>query len=157
MASMRVRAILVTASHRLLVIKRVRPGLSPYWVLPGGGVERSDRSREAALRREVREELGGEAEIHALLTVVSGAEEQYIYLATIGRWSLEKRSGPEFGDVRRGQYLVETLPMTPAALSSIDLRPGEVSEFIAEHLAAGRDLFSLPDLRALGGPCRCAR
>ncbi|MFF9979547.1 NUDIX domain-containing protein [Streptomyces erythrochromogenes] len=55
----RVRAVLVTADYTMLVIRRTKPEIPEYWVLPGGGVEPSDESREAALHREIHEEIGG--------------------------------------------------------------------------------------------------
>ncbi|MFI8359643.1 NUDIX domain-containing protein [Streptomyces sp. NPDC085612] len=38
----RVRAVLVTADDTILVIRRTKPGIPTYWVLPGGGVEAGD-------------------------------------------------------------------------------------------------------------------
>ncbi|RSM34881.1 NUDIX hydrolase, partial [Actinoplanes sp. ATCC 53533] len=52
----RVRAVLVTPNDKVLLIRRERPHTPVYWVLPGGGVESTDASREDALRREVHEE-----------------------------------------------------------------------------------------------------
>lgn len=44
----------------IVLIRRVRPGSPhPYWITPGGGVEREDRTVVEALHREVDEELGG--------------------------------------------------------------------------------------------------
>lgn len=44
----------------IVLIRRVRPGAPhPYWITPGGGVERDDRTVVEALHREVDEELGG--------------------------------------------------------------------------------------------------
>ncbi|MCX4986628.1 NUDIX domain-containing protein [Streptomyces sp. NBC_00572] len=63
----RVRAILITPQDTTLVMKRVRPGSDPYWVIVGGGVEETDATREDALLREVREEIAGDAEIIRLL------------------------------------------------------------------------------------------
>ncbi|MGH3631095.1 MAG: NUDIX domain-containing protein, partial [Sciscionella sp.] len=75
----RVRAILVTPTGTMLVIKRVRPGILPYWVLPGGGVEPSDASREAALHCEIHEELAGTAEIVSLLHVLQTRGERHLF------------------------------------------------------------------------------
>jgi ADP-ribose pyrophosphatase YjhB (NUDIX family) len=79
----RVRAILVTDDERLLVIKRTRPGTPTYWVLPGGHVEPGDADLEAALHRELHEELAGDAAIHALVQILDGedgSDRQYFYL-----------------------------------------------------------------------------
>ena len=38
----RVRAILITPDNTMLLMKRIRPGSAPYWVIIGGGVEASD-------------------------------------------------------------------------------------------------------------------
>ena len=92
----RVRAVLVTLADRLLMIKRVKPGQCPYWVLPGGGVDPTDSSLEDALHREIREELAGTADIHSLIQVVErGGERQYIFLTRIRTWDFADRSGPE--------------------------------------------------------------
>jgi ADP-ribose pyrophosphatase YjhB (NUDIX family) len=55
------RAILIDDRDALVLIKRARPGQAPYWTAPGGGVEDTDGSIEAALYRELAEELGAEA------------------------------------------------------------------------------------------------
>ncbi|MFJ2032122.1 NUDIX domain-containing protein [Streptosporangium sp. NPDC087985] len=140
----RVRAILITPGGNLLTIKRVRPRMEPYWVLPGGGVERDDVSLEAALHREVREEVAGVATIHSLIHVLEQDDRQYFFLARIHTWDADLRSGPEFTDPTRGRYLVEEIPLTPAGIARIVLKPEPVAELLAEHAA---DVFQLADLR----------
>jgi 8-oxo-dGTP pyrophosphatase MutT (NUDIX family) len=54
------RAILIDDAGKLVLIRRSRPGRAPYWTTAGGGVEESDASVEAAMRRELFEELGAE-------------------------------------------------------------------------------------------------
>jgi ADP-ribose pyrophosphatase YjhB (NUDIX family) len=84
----RVRAVLTTPANTMLAIKRIRPGVEPYWVVPGGGVEPDDPDREAALARELREEIAGRADILGLLYVVtSERDRQFFYLARIEHWS----------------------------------------------------------------------
>jgi 8-oxo-dGTP pyrophosphatase MutT (NUDIX family) len=77
----RVRAILITPANTMLVIKRTKPGMAPYWVLPGGHADDTDSSLEAALRREIREELAGDATVLRLIDVLHReTERQYFYL-----------------------------------------------------------------------------
>ena len=56
-----IRAILLTPSHEVLLM-RIRPpdGRAPFWITPGGGIEAGE-SRAECLRRELREEVGLDA------------------------------------------------------------------------------------------------
>lgn len=146
----RVRAVLITRQGRLLTIKRVKPGQAPYWVLPGGGVDRGDPSLEAALHREIREELAGQADIHSLLQVVDrGGDRQHIYLARIRSWNFADRSGPEFREAGRGEYILEEVPLTSRGLASINLVPPETAALLKGAIASSGDLFALPDRRVV--------
>ena len=55
------RAILIDDEGRLVLIRRSKPGREPYWTTAGGGVEDGDASIEAAMHRELFEELGARA------------------------------------------------------------------------------------------------
>ncbi|MEU9837000.1 NUDIX domain-containing protein [Streptosporangium sp. NPDC048047] len=140
----RVRGVLVTPAGCLLTVRRLRPGVTPYWVLPGGGVEDGDASLEAALHREIREELAGAAAVHALIHIEDGDDRQYFFLARIHSWDPARRDGPEFADPARGEYVVEEVPLTAAGLAGIDLVPASVARLLAGH---AHELFRLPDLR----------
>jgi 8-oxo-dGTP pyrophosphatase MutT (NUDIX family) len=142
----RVRALLITPDDRLLTIKRIWPGRAPYWVLPGGGVEPGDRDLEAALHREIREELAGRADIHSLLQILHrDGENHYIYLARIHHWNFADRDGPEFARTDRGEYVLDVVPLELSALSRIDLLPPETAALLREAIAGGTDLFELAD------------
>ena len=144
----RVRAILVTPNNTMLVIKQVRPSVTPYRVVPGGGVEPTDPDRETALEREIQEEIVGEIDVISLLhTLESQNNRHYFYLATIKRWSFEDRNGPEFADDSHGEYLLEEVPLTPDGIASVDLKPGAIGDFLRSALRTKDGLFSLPDLR----------
>ncbi|ALO12387.1 NUDIX hydrolase [Streptomyces venezuelae] len=122
----------------MLVIRRTRPGIPEYWVLPGGGVEPDDESREAALHREIHEEIAGKADIIRLLhTVESDDECQLFYFARITTWSFEDRTGPEFGAEGRGEYALEEVPLTLEGLDGIDLKPEEIAHVLRGAISAG--------------------
>ncbi|MCX4846944.1 NUDIX domain-containing protein [Streptomyces sp. NBC_00893] len=134
----RVRAALVTADDTMLVIRRTRPGIPEYWVLPGGGVEPSDESREAALHREIHEEIAGKADIIRLLhTMEFDDERQLFYLARIATWSFDDRTGPEFSAEGRGEYALEEIPLTMEGLDGIDLKPEEIAHVLRGAINAG--------------------
>ncbi|OSC75613.1 NUDIX hydrolase [Streptomyces sp. BF-3] len=134
----RVRAVLITTNDTMLVIRRTRPGIPEYWVLPGGGVEPSDESREAALHREIHEEIAGKADIVRLLhTMESDDERQLFYLARIATWSFDDRTGPEFSAEGRGEYALEEIPLTLEGLDGIDLKPEEISHVLRGAISAG--------------------
>jgi 8-oxo-dGTP pyrophosphatase MutT (NUDIX family) len=132
----RVRAILVTPSDTLLLIKRVRPGIPPYWVFPGGGVEPTDATLEAALHREIREELAGDAEIVDLFhTIEKDGEREQFYLARIKAWSFDDKTGPEFGESGRGEYHLEEIPLLVQAIEAVNLKPDEAAVLLRNAIA----------------------
>ncbi len=134
----RVRAVLLTPNDTMLLIKRIRPGLDPYWVIVGGKIETTDAGPEDALLREVREEVAGEAEIlHLLHTVETDEERQMFYLARIAKWNFKDRTGPEFSQEGRGEYLLEEIPLTTAALDSVKLLPQEFAAVLREAVERG--------------------
>ncbi|GAA2836968.1 NUDIX domain-containing protein [Kitasatospora sp. CM 4170] len=134
----RVRAVLLTPNNTMLLIKRIRPGIDPYWVIVGGKIEPTDASPEDALRREVREEIAGEAEIVSVLhTIEDSDERQDFYLATIEKWSFEDRTGPEFSQEDRGEYLLEEIPLTADALDAVNLLPQEIAAVLRNAVERG--------------------
>ncbi|WP_414504164.1 NUDIX hydrolase [Streptomyces sp. NEAU-L66] len=134
----RVRAVLITADETMLVIRRTKPGVPVYWVLPGGGVEAHDESREAALHREIYEEIAGKADIVRLLhTLEAEDERQLFYLARIATWSFEDRTGPEFNTEGRGEYALEEVPLTVEGIDGIDLKPEEIAHVLRGSIADG--------------------
>lgn len=134
----RVRAVLVTPDDMMLVIRRTRPGVPEYWVLPGGGVEAEDASRAAALHREIHEEIAGKADsVRLLHTMESDDERQLFYLARITTWSFDDRTGPEFSAEGRGEYALEEIPLTLEGLDGIDLKPEGIVHVLRGAIRAG--------------------
>jgi 8-oxo-dGTP pyrophosphatase MutT (NUDIX family) len=143
----RVRGILLTQQGSLLLIKRLKPNSStPYWVAPGGGVEPTDRTLRAALVRELEEELGAQVEIimHAFTLRHEKAGKnlrEYFYVCRLLRFDLKRRTGPEFNDPTRGEYLPDFIPLTEPALRSLNAKTPELITWIIAHLPQLRCLY----------------
>lgn len=134
------RAILLDGAE-LVLIKRTKPGREPYWVTVGGGVEADDSSVEAALHREVFEELGGtlgRAELVYLISdkLDSGIGVQHIFAARLLTMDLTARTGTEFSKPERGEYEVVQVPFTPEALRKLNLMPPQLADFIVTNTHA---------------------
>lgn len=127
------RAILIDESGRILLIKRTKPGQLPYWTTPGGGVEEVDLTIEAALHRELTEELGAKAFgatevfVHSSPTQ-AGQSVQHFFLARLASLNAEARNGPELNDPSRGEYVLDRVDLDD--LETVDLKPSALKSFI---------------------------
>ncbi|WP_396449422.1 NUDIX domain-containing protein [Actinomadura sp.] len=134
-----VRALLLDGGA-LVLLRRTRPGRPVYWTAPGGKIEPSDASPEAALRRELDEELGAVA--GPVRQVFACAEQgpdlhrlNVFYVCRLVSMDLSRRHGPEFDDPSNGRYDVDIVPCTPAALAPIDLIPETLGAYLRDHAA----------------------
>ena len=135
------RAILIDDLGRLVLIKRTKPGQAPYWTAPGGGVEDTDSSMEAALYRELTEELGAEASDASRVFLFSspsdtGVAVQHFFVARLVSLDESARSGPEFSDPSRGGYELDRVDLRGGELASVDLKPTALKEFILANWEA---------------------
>lgn len=124
-----------------MLIKRTKPGQAPYWTAPGGGVEDTDASVEAALYRELSEELGAEATDASQVFLFSspsdsGVAVQHFFVARLVGLDESTRSDPEFSDPSRGGYDLDRVDLRGDDLASIDLKPTALKEFILANREA---------------------
>ena len=129
------RAILIDDEGRLVLIKRSKPGREPYWTTAGGGVEDSDASIEAAMHREIFEELGAKAVGASQVFLVSwrsptGLHVQHFFVTRLVRLDLAARTGPEFTDPTRGAYDPDWVDLRGDDLAGVGLQPLELKAFI---------------------------
>jgi 8-oxo-dGTP pyrophosphatase MutT (NUDIX family) len=120
-------------------------------VLPGGHVDPGDQSLEAALSREISEEIAGEADIISMLQVLdsgAGDERRYFCLGRITSWDFAARAGREFAEPGFGTCRLEQIPLFAAGLGAIDLKPAAIARLLCDAFASGRDLFMLSDLQS---------
>lgn len=137
------RAILIDDEGRLVLFKRIKPGEAPYWSTPGGGVDESDASLEAALHREIAEEMGASAAGAIPVFLHSfhhegGFTVQHYYVARLTEMDLSARHGPEFTDPSRGTYDPVRISLLDSCdeLAELDLRPASLKQFILANREA---------------------
>lgn len=140
-----VRAILLDAEGRLVLIKRTKPDQPPYWTTPGGGVESDDADLESALRRELGEELGATVDGCQQVFLYSskaetGVSVQHFFVCSVGSVDPTARTGPEFEDPRRGGYDVDFVNLSGESLAWIDLKPTALRDFVQDNREAILDL-----------------
>jgi 8-oxo-dGTP pyrophosphatase MutT (NUDIX family) len=135
------RAILIDDDGYLVLIRRTRPGRAPYWTTAGGGVEVDDASIEAAMHRELAEELGAKAIGASQVFLDSWSTEaglyvQHFFVTRLASMDLSTRNGPEFDDPSRGAYDPDRFDLLGEELSAIDLQPAALKEFILANRQA---------------------
>lgn len=133
------RALLFDSEQRLVLIKRTKSEQEPYWVTVGGGVETDDVSVEAALHREVLEELGGRIDrVRRVLLITDdlpgGIGIQHVFTARLTSMDLANRTGAEFNEPGRGTYEVVSVPATQDALTGVRLLPLQLAEFVRANV-----------------------
>lgn len=133
------RALLFDRERKLVFIKRTKPGQEPYWVTVGGGLEAEDADAEAALHREVFEELGGLIDrVRQILLITDdlpgGVGLQHFFAARLASMNLDRRTGTEFTEPGRGTYEVVRVPATRDALSGIRLLPSQLADFTRANI-----------------------
>ncbi|MGH3391178.1 MAG: NUDIX hydrolase [Actinomadura sp.] len=154
MAKRSARAILIDRDGRLLLIKRTKPDQDPYWTTPGGGVEPDDISIEAALARELQEELGAETDAPKQVFLVSSPVDehrvsvQHFFVCRLLALHLARRSGPEFDDPSRGGYVLDRVGLTDGSLQDLDLKPAALKDFILANDSALIDATGIATAQA---------
>jgi ADP-ribose pyrophosphatase YjhB (NUDIX family) len=137
----RVRAILLTDSQHLLLVKRMEQGFAPFWVAPGGGVEPGDASREHALLRELRREFNLKPHIikPVMMTEHILEEEvvvqQWFYLCRIEDSVLLNNTSAAH---------LEMLSLNAAALKPLNIQPLKLKQFL---MANPIELLRKPSIR----------
>lgn len=148
------RAILLDGPD-LLVIKRTKPGLEPYWITPGGGVEPGvDATVVDALHREVDEELGAKVtDVRpAFVDTVPypttgsprGVKVQHFFVCRLVSMDTSRRHGPEVEEPC-GEYEIVRLPFSRAGVTSVEVVPPSLRAYLHANIEGVRALLA-PDL-----------
>ncbi|MEU1519076.1 NUDIX hydrolase [Streptomyces sp. NPDC005811] len=118
--------------------RRSWPGCPPYVTTVGGGVEGYDADLQAALRREVMEELGatiGAATEFLTLTEPGGEVTvvRHYFRAELLDMDPSRRGGPELDDPDTGDFSAVRVAPDASALAALALQPPELVSHLCEH------------------------
>jgi len=126
-----VAAVIERADRRLLIGQRRRTDTSPLkWEFPGGKVEEGE-SPEAALARELREELGA-----TLRKSVEIARVRHAYAATVNELEIRFFAAEIASDVVVGKTFERIAWVLPRELSGYDFLAA--NGVLVADLATGR-------------------
>ncbi len=147
------RAIILDGD-RMVLIKRTKPGIAPYWLTPGGGVEDDDPSILAALHREIDEEIGGKITdvVPAFVDTTEhladdgshGVKVQFFFVCRLESMDLDRRHGPEI-EAPCGDYDVVRVPFSRMGLASVDIVPLTLRHYLDANIEGVLGLLG-PDL-----------
>ena len=132
-----VRAVLLDGGQ-LVFLRRGWPGGALYCTTVGGGVEADDADLEAALRREVMEEIGATiGPATEFLTLTEPGEKvtvvQHYFRADVLDMDPDRRSGPELDDPDIGEFSPVRVALDASAVESLELQPPELADYLGEH------------------------
>ncbi|MFI6337995.1 NUDIX domain-containing protein [Streptomyces sp. NPDC050535] len=133
-----VRAVLLDGGH-LVFLRRGWPGGRSYYTTVGGGVEPEDADLEAALRREVMEEIGATiGPVGEFLTVTEPGERvtvvQHYFRADVLDMDPDRRQGPELDDPDTGDFSPVRIVLDVAAVAALGLQPIELADYLRENV-----------------------
>ncbi|MEW2117381.1 NUDIX hydrolase [Streptomyces sp. NPDC005474] len=132
-----VRAVLLDGGQ-MVFLRRGWPGGASYYTTVGGGVEAEDADLEAALRREVMEEVGATiGPAVEFLTLTEPGEKvtvvQHYFRADVLDMDLNRRGGPELDDPDIGDFSAVRVALDPSAVRALELHPPELAAYLWEH------------------------
>ena len=126
--------------YALMHRKKVKPSSNPskpygeYYVFPGGGLEKEDKTFEEGVAREIFEEFGIVVKVKEELCYrkINDEEEEYLFKCEYVSGTLGTGNGPEFSNdpkyADRGEYIPTIIPKKN--IKNINLVPEEFKMFL---------------------------
>lgn len=131
---------IVNYNDKIVLIHRIKTKddgtIRDYYVTPGGKIEENE-SHEAALRREIKEELGIEIEIKGLCLELDDRNYndsfQYFYNCNYKAGELGTGDGPEFTDKENYKGVFEIVLVDKKEISKLNLVPEKIKEILVNN------------------------
>ncbi|MEU7097705.1 NUDIX domain-containing protein [Streptomyces longwoodensis] len=121
-----------------MFLRREWPGGTSYYTTVGGGIEAEDADLEAALRREVMEEIGATiGPASEFLTLIEPGDKvtvvHHFFRADVLDMDLNRRSGPELDDSDMGAFSPVRVALDASAVGALELHPPELADYLHGH------------------------
>ena len=115
-------AIMVNGKY--LITQRAAKAVLPHlWEFPGGKIE-GDETKEAALKRELKERLCVEVDVQEVLSYTEKEYDKYIVELSLFACSLVAGQEPQVGNIEQFTWAamdeLESFEFTPADQQSMD-------------------------------------
>jgi 8-oxo-dGTP diphosphatase len=109
---------------KYLITQRAAKAVLPHlWEFPGGKIE-ADETKEAALKRELKERLGVDVEVHEVISHTEKEYDKYIVELSLFACSLVAGQEPQVGNIEQFTWAstdeLENFEFTPADQQSMD-------------------------------------
>ena len=109
---------------KYLITQRAAKAVLPHlWEFPGGKIE-GDESKEAALKRELKERLCVDVDVHEVISHTEKEYDKYVVELSLFTCSLVKGQEPQVGNIQQFTWVrideFDKFEFTPADQQSMD-------------------------------------
>lgn len=131
----RVRAILLTDQHTLILIKRLpqRPRQQPMWVAPGDAIVPDGADDKLILRDALMAELGVEVKILNLALQLFMTRWNF-YVCKVASVNPNRRSPQAIEEHRKGLYKVDEIKLEEAVIKQKTIQPRALRDYLMANL-----------------------
>ncbi|MDX2077764.1 MAG: hypothetical protein SFZ02_15155 [bacterium] len=131
----RVRAILLTDQHTLILLKRLpqRPRQTPMWIAPGDAIVPDGADDKPILREALMAELGVEVKILNLALQLFMTRWNF-YLCKVVSVNPNRRSAQAIAEHKKGLYKVDELKLEEAVIKQKTIQPRALRDYLMANL-----------------------
>lgn len=131
----RVRAILITEKHTLILIKQLpqRPRELPMWVAPGDSIVPDGADDKLILREALLAQLGVEVKIVNLAMQLFMSRWNF-YLCKVVSVNPSRRSSEAIAEHERGLYKVDELKLEATVIKQKTIQPRALRDYLMANL-----------------------
>lgn len=131
----RVRAILITEKHTLILIKQLpqKPRQQPMWVAPGDSIVPDGADDKHILREALLAQLGVEVKIINLAMQLFMSRWNF-YLCKVVSVNPNRRSPEAIAEHANGLYKVDELRLEEAVIKQKTIQPRALRDYLMANL-----------------------